>query len=82
MVGRIGARRGGVKAAPASSPGHCRRRLGGEEFCLLLPQTGLAVMEGAAQAGPEVDELLKRADDALYRAKANGKDRVVAYAPA
>ncbi len=91
-------------------------RLGGEEFCLLLPQTGpqaglevvqrilaqlratplptplgnlrqtmscgLAVMEGPAQAGPEVDELLKRADDALYRAKANGKDRVVAYAPA
>ncbi|MGE4265597.1 MAG: diguanylate cyclase [Desulfovibrio sp.] len=85
-------------------------RLGGEEFCLLLPQTGqeagleavqrilerlrrtplelpggplrqtmscgLAALNGTEGPEPGVDELLKRADDALYRAKAKGKDRV------
>jgi len=89
-------------------------RLGGEEFCLLLPQTmleagrvvverilalvratpldaprrsirqtlscGLAVLDFKAQSTMSVDELLKCADDALYRAKANGKDRVEIHA--
>lgn len=91
-------------------------RLGGEEFCILLPQTGpeaalkvvqrildlvrgvplatpqgsirqtlscgLATLEATAQADSGVDALLKRADDALYRAKAAGKDRVECHCQA
>lgn len=80
-------------------------RLGGEEFCLLLPHTGF---EGALELGRRVTEqmraaiwrelsqpltvsigvavaldpaeqaeqVMKRADDALYRAKALGRNRV------
>jgi diguanylate cyclase (GGDEF)-like protein/PAS domain S-box-containing protein len=82
-------------------------RMGGEEFDLLLPETGLAeacrlaerlrrcladrpmdVVEGGllvtasfgvvSHGGGEesLDALLKRADDALYRAKAAGRNRV------
>ena len=84
-------------------------RLGGEEFALLLPNTGLEgalevglrILEvvrqqsidtgtgricystciGAATLAPEecnYEPLLKRADAALYRAKEEGRDRVVA----
>jgi diguanylate cyclase (GGDEF)-like protein len=82
-------------------------RFGGDEFCLLLPDTavegGLAIVErlrsriassvlvdGAApvrgtasfgvarlQVDDDVDALLERADSALRRAKAEGRDRVV-----
>ncbi|MCJ7623444.1 MAG: diguanylate cyclase [Anaerolineaceae bacterium] len=83
-------------------------RLGGEEFVILLPETGedetmalaerlrekvagmainyekdwfyLTVSLGVAQLTPveeKVDDLLVRADKALYRAKKAGKDRVV-----
>jgi diguanylate cyclase (GGDEF)-like protein len=84
-------------------------RWGGEEFCVLLPETesegarviaerirravrslalehegrplSSTVSLGVATAGPagsfSLSDLLARADEALYRAKAAGKDRVV-----
>lgn len=83
-------------------------RLGGEEFCVLLPDTGLegttnaaericaefagssvevngkrvaaTVSIGIAVCSPEIkslDALIARADEALYRAKSQGRDRVV-----
>ena len=85
-------------------------RMGGEEFCLLLPHTDL---DGALRLGDRLRELVRgadasacapmtvsvgvavaqtadepadaviaRADAALYRAKAAGRDRVVLAEPA
>lgn len=83
-------------------------RFGGEEFCLLLPETdlrgartllrqlraGLAWIERPADAPPlptfsagvatwdrteDRRTLLQRADRALYRAKATGRDRVASH---
>ncbi len=79
-------------------------RWGGEEFLILLAETGddggleatermrarlrdtlrdpdghpITVSFGltTARAGDDLDGLLKRADDALYRAKADGRDRI------
>lgn len=71
-------------------------RVGGEEFALLLPETGAgdaaAVVErlrgrvpygqtcsaGVVARGPgeSADSLMGRADEALYEAKAGGRDRV------
>ena len=80
-------------------------RWGGEEFLVVLPETGLAGAEvlagrirdgvralGPFPAGPErvtvsvgvtqyaigadLEQVVRKADEALYRAKENGRDRV------
>jgi two-component system, cell cycle response regulator len=88
-------------------------RFGGEEFVVIMPETGLAVAAGVAERlhaaisdrpfiiqanavslrltvsigvtviarGDDRDTLLKRADDALYAAKTNGRNRVVIHPP-
>lgn len=83
-------------------------RFGGEEFLIILPETGMAAAEATGQRlcqatneaiiealpanyplsvsigiteykpGEKIEETIKRADRALYEAKANGRNRVVA----
>jgi diguanylate cyclase (GGDEF)-like protein len=100
-----------IRASLRSADIPCR--WGGEEFCILLPETdeqgatviaericrairrvqlehegrrlGLTASLGVAtlrtgRAGP-LDELIRLADEALYRAKRAGKDRVVTAEP-
>ncbi len=89
-------------------------RIGGEEFVVVMPETGPAIAAAVAErlrlavaaspfvgraggpslritisigatvataGGEDRDRLLKRADDALYQAKAAGRDRVIVRAP-
>jgi two-component system, cell cycle response regulator len=89
-------------------------RLGGEEFVVVMPETGPAIAVAVAErlrstianepftirasgerfpvtvsigvtsaiaGGDDRDRLLKRADEALYRAKADGRNRVVSRSP-
>ncbi len=44
-------------------------RIGGEEFALLLPRTSRTTLD--------VNGILRRADEALYAAKRQGKNRLV-----
>ncbi len=87
-------------------------RFGGDEFCLLLPQTGVAGARAIAErirdavsrrivaadglglrttasiglaaypehGGSDLKDLLRKADEALYRAKRAGRDQVVLFA--
>ena len=80
----------------------CAARWGGEEFAVLLPDTGLdlassladdirslvaasdcpvsglsvSIGVGEVAAGEDAGAFFRRVDAALYRAKANGRDRV------
>jgi GGDEF domain-containing protein len=85
-------------------------RYGGDEFVIILPDTGLAEakklaeelrqlvsrqsfleLDGAislsagvasfAPASPDLDDLLRKADQALYRSKSGGRNRVTVSAP-
>jgi diguanylate cyclase (GGDEF)-like protein len=104
LVAIVAACRRGMRATDAVA------RLGGEEFCLLLPETpseGAVVLAGRMRAGiaalrfpvPDgefgvtasfgvaehvqgdtIEGLLRLADEALYRAKEEGRDRVIVAA--
>jgi diguanylate cyclase (GGDEF)-like protein len=88
----------------------CVGRYGGEEFVILLPETGKTAARGLSERlrkgikamplgnlpnitismgiasypedGRTAEELLKKADAALYEAKNKGRDRVVGYTQA
>jgi two-component system, cell cycle response regulator len=89
IVGRLGGEEfailleGADLAAAATFAEGLRMRLAGLPFNSTCCQRSVSCSLGVAEARPgeSIDQLLKRADAALYEAKKNGRNRVVA-APA
>jgi two-component system, cell cycle response regulator len=90
IVGRLGGEEFAIlladtsRAVAADLADGFRRKLAALSFVTSLGTASITCSFGVAewQAGESVDQLLKRADTALYRAKNEGRNRVVTAEPA
>jgi diguanylate cyclase (GGDEF)-like protein len=73
---------GAGTAAARAYADRVRATLRGEDVAEELRLTVSAGIAVLGADGPTVDDLLRRADEALYHAKAAGRDRVVSAGPA
>jgi len=72
---------GGVGVHPLGTDAAARvcRRVREHDWEPLAPGLGVTVSAGVASGSPAaLDDVLQRADTALYRAKSTGRDRAVA----